>query len=306
MSALAEIQRRVQATVALIEQNERAAIQPGAPSSVFVNIRALEKLRRRLEREFDQLAREEELEVCRYSLLVDAERVTLNSIAAAWQDFQKLLTLTYDAVVNGPRDKGRARAAERDATSFGFGYTFTGSVGVVVTLPSDRLDSHEPSLVAATETLFALAKAKTTEQVSEFARRLGAQPVRAMYKWADIHVQNQLGAGIEWLTPDDRKISLLVQKEELATLRDVIAQTSQSEETILEATGILRAVDTDNHTFKLVTEDEKIVGKYEAAIKNDEIISVNATYTATIRRTTTIQYSTEEVKIVNFLLSIKP
>ena len=56
MSALAEIQRRIQSTADLIQQHESAARQPGAPPSVFASIRALEKLRRRLEREFEEIA----------------------------------------------------------------------------------------------------------------------------------------------------------------------------------------------------------------------------------------------------------
>jgi hypothetical protein len=305
MSALAEIQRRVQATIALIEQHERSAVQSGAPNAVFANIRALEKLRNRLEKQFQDIAGQEEMEVCRYRLMVDAESLTLAAVASAWQNFQRVLTLTHDAVVNGPKETSRVRFSERAATAFRFGYTFAGSVGVVITLPSDHMQTNEPSLLGATETVFNLAKAQTTEQVVEFARRLGAPPIRAMYQWADVHVKNELGAGIEWISPDQSRISLLVQKEELARLRDLIGETSQSDETTMEVSGDLVAVDTASHRFKLITENERILGMYGEAIGFDRTVEIPARYTATIRRTTKVQYSTESVEVLNFLLSIR-
>lgn len=62
MSAIAEIQRRVQDTLALIQQYERQSQRPDAPQSIFANIRSLEKLRRKLERDFEEAARQEEME----------------------------------------------------------------------------------------------------------------------------------------------------------------------------------------------------------------------------------------------------
>ena len=54
MSALVELQDRIQSTNALIAEHERAAVGVGAPPprSLLANIRALEKLKRRLESEY--------------------------------------------------------------------------------------------------------------------------------------------------------------------------------------------------------------------------------------------------------------
>lgn len=69
MSAILEIRERIEKTVARISEYEKALLLPGAPQSLMVSIRSLEKMRIELERDFAILAREEESQICRYRLL---------------------------------------------------------------------------------------------------------------------------------------------------------------------------------------------------------------------------------------------
>ena len=55
MSALEELQRRIQSTFDLIQEYEVAARERGGPRSVFANIRALRKLQHRLKREIEEV-----------------------------------------------------------------------------------------------------------------------------------------------------------------------------------------------------------------------------------------------------------
>src|SRR5580704_4967503 len=97
MSVLVELQDRLQSTTALIAEHERAAAEIGIthPRSHLANIRALEKLKRRLETEYIYLAADMELEVYRYRILNESERVTFATVAEAWSKFQVFFDSVY-------------------------------------------------------------------------------------------------------------------------------------------------------------------------------------------------------------------
>ena len=135
---LVELQDRIQSTTALIAQHERAAvgIGPMPPRSLLLNIRALEKLKRRLEAEYLGVASEHELEVYRYRILNESERVTLPGIAEAWAGFQKFFGSVYHALTEGETKKGK-KPVQSQHLELGYGYSFASSIGVVVTVPRE-------------------------------------------------------------------------------------------------------------------------------------------------------------------------
>ena len=101
MSALAEIQRRIQSTSALIAKHESviASSPPNRPNPLSINVRALEKLKRRLEAQFAEIAQEQALEVYRYRLIeIDDERTGLAGVAEAWGKFQGVFGEVYAAL----------------------------------------------------------------------------------------------------------------------------------------------------------------------------------------------------------------
>jgi hypothetical protein len=57
MSAIVELQDRIQDTVTRIAEYEKALLLPNPPRSLLMGIRSLEKLRAELESDFARLAR---------------------------------------------------------------------------------------------------------------------------------------------------------------------------------------------------------------------------------------------------------
>ena len=298
MSALAEIQERVQSTGALIEQYNRS-LRPDSPRSVLANIRSLEKLHRRLQREFEQIAAEEEFDVYHYRIL-HSERATINGLTSAWREFQNALAVVYSSIKSGGAIKEKPKRGRkkqqtesllplRPPLELGFGYAYPGSIGITLTLPNHVEGLFaDPAIEKATAEIFELAEAfRNKERVRDIARRLGPEPVNAVFKWVDAHVANKYGVAIEWKRDAQHERKILCQYEELQALRDDLSETTVDQR--LDVTGDLAVVDSEKRTFVIHVDDgERITGTYKDAITKEQAASVPARYAAVIKKSTKI------------------
>jgi hypothetical protein len=303
MSAIVEIRERIQGTIALIAEYERAALRPGAPASLSVNIRSLEKLKAQLEEDFQEIATNEEMDICRYRLLIDQERAGFGSITKAWNQFQLLFSSLYDAVKNGPKKKGRISKHDLAATQFGFAFTFAGSIGVVLTLPTDR-DADADYLDRAAEVLFEMARAGTVEEVAGFVERFGVPPIIQLNRWVKAHVEFRSGAAVEWRKRESTS-NLLVQFPELKRLQDAIATISEPKVEEQVMPGLLVGANTSKRTFQMrLDTGEEISGAFVDAISQEHKVELPKHYQAVIRKTTQIKEATEQEEISYFLVRL--
>jgi hypothetical protein len=123
-----------------------------------------------------------------------SDHYKLSGYAKALADFQTTFSLTYDALKNGPKQRASLAPEVEAATAFDFGYAYSGSVGVVLTLENERLLLGETLLDETMAVVFSMAKAATASDVAAFAKRLGPPPVRALFRWATEHVAANMGA----------------------------------------------------------------------------------------------------------------
>jgi hypothetical protein len=298
MSALSELSRRVQSTTALIERHQRT-LRADSPRSALANIRSLEKLRRKLEREFEETAQQEEVDVFYYRIL-NPERATINGVTAAWREFQNALSAMYVSLKGGGAKKEKSKRSRRKLSEqppkptlkpleLGFGYAFAGSIGVTLTLPNHEKGLFsDPAIERATADIFELATSYgSSEKVWELARRFGPEPVNAVYKWVDAHVTHGYGVGIEWKRDEEHHLDLLCQFEELKSLRDDLSKTTI--DTRIDVTGDLVAVDSDILTFRMRFDDgEEISGTYETAISTEQAARVPCRYAANLTKSTKV------------------
>ncbi len=306
MSKLLETIEKLRDTEAAIKRLERTAAQHPELPSVTASLRSLYKRQRDLEVAFSTQTDEEWLDVCRYRILPEREEsLTLPSLTSALGDFQALFTLVYDTMKNGPKERGRASADAAAATTFGFAYSFTGSVGFVLTLPNERLLMNETDLDRAMSTVFDMAKAETPEEIAGFAKELGAAPIRTMYRWVSDHVRSGLNVDINWQREEEPRANLFIQVPELENLQQAIDATSDEVEEILVITGQVVGLDVRNHSFHIELEDEsEIKGKMSEGVGFEHTVEVPNRYTAHIRKTTKINYATDQDIVSYYLLSL--
>lgn len=272
------------------------------PPSILSMLRSFEQRQEQLEAAFAEATNQRYLDVVSYRLFNDtAGPPSISALANALTRFQTLFTVVYDAL-DGAKKTSRVTADALAATTLTYGYTFAGSVGFVMTLPNDRLLIDETDLDKAMDTVFELAKANSSDQVAEFAKRLGPAPIREMYKWAETLVDSGLGAEIDWRRESDVKGYLMVQLSELRNLQDAIIETSDDVVKTRRLPGMLVGIDVVRHTFRMTFGKlAEIRGRMSESIGK---VEVPQRYAAEITTTTRINYATEKEETSHYLVSL--
>lgn len=307
MNDLLDTVEKLQDTQIAIRHAERTIVEHPDLPSVALSLKSLQERQQALEVNFASLADELWLDVCNYRVLPDkGGGVTLPSLTDTLAGFQAMVTLVYDALKNGPKQRGRASVEATSATTFGFGYSFTGSVGFALTLPNERLLVDETDLDRAMRTVFEMAQAESSEQIAVFAHELGAAPIRTMYRWATDHVRSGLNVDIDWRREEQVKAGLAIQVPQLENLQHAIAATSDEVEEVFTVTGRLMGARMRSHSFELELDDgNEIRGRMAEGIGAEYSVTLPRRYTAQIRKTTQINYATEEDIVSYYLLSLR-
>jgi hypothetical protein len=307
MSAVVEVQERLQETIRLIMECERAAVRPNAPRSLLVQIRSLEKVKDSLEREFEKYAAAEELEICRYRLIPqEGQRPSIHAIVNAWGKYQAMFSSVYDAVKRGPLE-GRTKKRSFEETDFAFGYAYSGSIGVVLTLPSRKITGlRAQDLEKTNNEIFGMAKAAGPEDLAPFVERLGVPPIVKLKDWVKAQVDFAAGAGIEWqLSSQEAAPRLLVQLPEFRSLEKAIKEVSVRTDPARYETGMLVAANVEKHTFELrLDSGEPLSGRFADAINADHTAELPKRYVAKIVTTRKITVATEREELSHFLVEL--
>lgn len=307
MSELLDVIDNLRRTGAAISVHEKAIQEHPQYPSLVSSLRSLRKQQQLLETEFARLTNEGFIDVCSYRIFSqrESEQPTLRALASALLTFQTLFTVTYDAVKNGPKERSRTGIEVDAATAFNFGYSFSGSVGFVLTLTTERLLFGETDYDKAMFNLFAMAQSQTSQDVSNWAKQLGAAPVKKMYEWAATHSESGVGADIDWKRETQVLSHLFVDSERLEQLRQVIARTG--EENVEEVTlpGELLGIDVKSKSFRMkFAGNNEVTGKMSVLINTE--YTVPKRYTARLRKTTRINYAKAEDDVEYLLISLQP
>ena len=308
MASLSDIQEKLLDTQEFISRLERRLHAHPDSGHLLGNLRSAQKRRRTLERDFAIEANKVEVDLCSYRLFTEEEGVpSISAFSKTVGDFQVLFSLVYDALKNGPKERPRLSQEVRNETSLGFGYVFSGSLGMVMTLPNERLLLGETRFDESIDIIFQMAKAASASELATFVTKIGRPPVKAIYDWAKAHTDHALGADIEWRRQEQVRSKLFIQKPELENLRNVIDEMSDETEEEIEVMGELVGADVRRHTFHIRPQaGSDITGRFADAIDAERTVELPKPYRARLRKTTTFIYSTEEEIEKYFLLALFP
>lgn len=307
MSIALHIAENLRDTHAAISRLERACLRKAPPLGILANLESLRKRQVSLESQFAAATATEHIDVCNYRLFrdeTDRDSPTLGAFTKTLFDFQSLFTLIFSALQAGkPKQSSRVAAEDAAVTAFGFAYSFTGSLGVALTLPNDRLLFGGTDIDLAIETIFKMAKSRTSDEIAEYAKSLGAAPVRCLYNWVSAQVNAGLNAHVEWKRDNTTRLELLAQLPELSLLKEIIESVSDEEENTVTLSGLLVGFDAVTRTFHMTFENaDDIRGKTSESIAKDATVEIPKRYTAKIIKTTKVLYSTEK-EVTTYLLA---
>lgn len=307
MAELHEIRTLLEQTTAALSELQADIARFPQEKGLLINAASLQKRQRELEEDFLQAAQRQGEAVCSYRLFSEARRPTIVALSKALLDFQSVFSLIYSAMRRGPRARAVLSAELSRETSFSFGYTYAGSVGVVFTLPTEGLQEGEENLLDRTiHAVFSLAKARDPEDVARFARDLGRPPIKATYTWAKDHAQYGLGAGIKWHRAPGASGELLVQRAELEKLRDMIALSTEERSEEVTVQGVLVAADIQRRTFRIFADDgTDIRGRFDDAISEAHKVSLPVRYVAVLRKHSKVILATDTEETSYHLLRLE-
>lgn len=310
MNRVSEIQEKLLETNAAMAEVEKAIANDPKSLSLSAMMKSIEKRYQKLESDFMAAVDSLGVDVCAYRIFGEEERPTLKALSSILGDFQTLVSTVYDAIkTTVPKVRARISAEVVAETEFRFGYTFPGSVGVVLTIPNQRLLIGESHLDESLQVISKMAKVHDSPEVLEYAKRLGPASVRALYRWAYDHAESGLGVDIEWRRQQVIRTHLFAQQPELERLYQTIGMTSEERISELTVHADLVGVDVARRTFHVKLDTgEDIRGSLakDINISEKQTVELPKRYKAHIIKTEKIYYSTEEEVTSYNLLNLEP
>jgi hypothetical protein len=305
MSILLDIVQKLQDTQDAVRKARGVAARYPADRAVLVNLESLERRALSLEQTFLAEAHTDQLDVCTYRMFAeDRHTYPILAVGSALGDLQRWFSTVYDALRNGPKVRAKLAPEILQQSTLNFAFAFTGSVGVAMTVPSERM-LVDNDLERAMRKTIEMGRAESSDQIHYFAREVGPASVRAMYRWVSDHTDSGTGADIRWLRDQSEVVSALFEPRHLANLGRAIEETSDTEETTLELVGDLVGADIHRHTFHLVFEDaDEIRGTMAESIGIEYTVELPRRYRAVLRKSSFVNYATEEEFIKYHLLEL--
>lgn len=234
MSSLSDIHEKLLDTQKIVARLEQRLVLYPDSEHLQGNLRSAHKRQRVLEQAFAREADKAGVEVCSYRLFTEEGMPSISTLAKALDSFQTLISSVYDALKNGPKQRRRLSKEIVKETSLSFGYAFSGSVGMVLTLPNIQLLPRGSTslLDDSIELLFQMAKATNLSEMADFALKVGFSPIRALSAWSKIHADHNLGVDIDWgvqkqIKRENQELvrhTLFIQEPEMEKLTHISAE----------------------------------------------------------------------------------
>lgn len=308
MSALLNIVEQLQATHAEIRHAERHLTQHAESAGVRISINSLYQRQTRLQSEFDAIAAERQIDVCKYKLIPkSSEDYSVAAVSKILLDFQELVTVLFDGIRRPKRrQKNRMRVGKlaKEESSFNFSYTFAGSLGFVFSVRNEPLTV--PSFLDdAIQRAFELVNINQSAEVEIFVAEYGSAPVRKAYEWAEDHIESEISVDVRWQRDGKDRAVLVMQPEQFSQFRSLVDQIGEEVTTELVDNGVLLGADVKPNKFHILLDNgEEVRGRFSSNLKWPDSITINKRYNFSIHRRTIIKAATDRDEEVNELVAV--
>lgn len=274
---------------------------------------ALQSLERRRDelKEMLQVATEQGfVDVCNYRIIPAASgHYPVKSIGLSLATFQDTLTSFFASIRD---DKPRAQMSKDpeilSASELNFGYSYSGSLGVVLYAFNDELFSGSSALDDSIRAIFELSTETDLEKVRANSEKYGKAALRSFYDWSKVQTDSNLSLDIQWTRGKEVKLEKTVQPEHLASVQDILRIARSTDDTPENVTGLLVALNvTGDGYFKMVFAErdrQEISGKLSPDFDRDESHEIPHRYTAKVMRTSTTSMYSDDDKVTWTLISL--
>lgn len=286
----------------------KALYGPEDAFGVEMSVKSLQKRLKKLETELSEEAFASALSLLDYRIFSDSEQpIRMGAMGKALADFQLLFSVVLDAVKNGPKIRATVDAAIAELSAFNFECSYEGSAGLVFSIKQEsQATLIESEISEAMDYVFAMANAANSQDITSFVKKLGAASVRKLYVWANDHAQAGIGADLQWQRSRAQVARTTIGVGQFINLKDSISATSDKKVEIIKTTGVLVGADVKLGTFHLTLPDNgDIHGSVGKEVSTVKLGQLSNTYSATIKKTTTVYFATERETCEYLLMDLQ-
>ncbi|WP_156312056.1 hypothetical protein [Methylobacterium platani] len=291
-ASVAEEARRAFASVARLEL---ASMREPESKALRINLAAKQKLANQLRARLLEAAEESNVEICNYRLVrAEGNQYGLAYVSESMLGFQYLFTQIYDSKKTHPKSKATFGTESLTESLLELGYTYSGSLGVVLMAPTKR-DLFSRNLDSSIEELFDVVEVNSAASVKEVANKLGNAVVKRLLDWSKANVRGGFDADVRWNRSDGRQLGQFIDKQRMEKISNIIEATSDVSRETVTARGTLVGIDVKAGNFHLVVPNgEDYRGKLSDSFSRDRVVQVNHAYNATIIEEKITTYATDK------------
>jgi hypothetical protein len=298
--------KRAREAAGLVSQFEARLAKNPDDMSIRVNLASALHLSERAERELYDVAATEQIDVVRYRLVRHvSDDFLVQGVSRSLEAFQEAVSYVFDALKGQPRVKaGMTKQAKKESELL-FGWSFAGSLGVVLLAPSERglFFTRFDDVVQTINQIFDISD---SFELRDAARKLGPAAVKKLYDWAETNHESGYDLDLRWTNSNRIESGRYLEARSFGRLADLISLTSDIVEDTLHVTGTLVGFDSVFKTFHFVEPGgNSYKGQLDNTFQTHQGWTVNRTYEAIIHSDITTRYSTGEETIKYRLGSLK-
>ncbi len=300
---------RARSAAGLVSQLESRLTERPNDVALRLTLASATKMAERAERELYEVAAVEQVDICRYRLVRHAlGGYGIASLSRSLEMFQEAVSYVYAAVGKGGAAKSKSRLGRDDRveSELLFGYSYAGSLGVVLLAPSERglFFTRFDDVVRTIGEVFDIHE---SHELRDAARKIGTPAIRRLYGWAEANAKAGFDLDLRWTNSNRIETGRYLEAKEFGRLAELISLASDVEQTVIKTRGTLVGFDSVYATFHLVEPDgESYKGHLEDGFPTYRDWTVNKRYSAVIRSEVTTRFSTDERVSKFSLTSLKP
>jgi hypothetical protein len=265
------------------------------------------RMAERTERELYDAAISAQVDMCRYRLVKHiGEGFGLQSIARSLELFQEAISHVYDAITGQPKTRARITPEKMRESQLLFGYSYAGSLGVILLAPSERgmFFSKFDDVVKTINEIFDI---QDNFELRDAAKAIGPAAIRKIYEWAEVNHDAGYDLDLRWTNSSSVEIGRYVEAKSFGRIANLISLTSDVETNRFRTQGVLVGFNSVFKTFHFVEPEG---GSYKGPLADDFPLrqewTVNKPYEAAIWEEITTRFSTGEQTRKYRLSELKP
>ncbi len=231
-------------------------LRHGAPPDAVdrVNLDALAKRRRDLERRLGAQLRAEQLDLIEYRIEAAAgDFCPSTAVAQALLSFQEMTSCAFDAVRTAPKRLYQPSRENIELSTLLVAGARVGSLMVSLSVPNERLIAIDSELDTAFQLVFELLRIRTQSQLISAEARAGTAALTLVHRWARNSVEHGLTTLISRQKSAAVAESLAISPGDALLLQETIAHTVLEQTDEIDEEGELLALDNASSSFVLKT-----------------------------------------------------